>query len=438
MVVDDDVGFARTLERICRREGCEVALASSGEAAVELRARWSCDVVMTDLRMPGIDGIETLRRLRTQDPHLLGIVLTGDPTVESAVDAMRSGAFDYLAKAAGVPEIEVKLRRALGVVDVRRRAEALVTRAAGSERALIGEHASMRRVRELIEQVARTPATPVLVLGENGSGKELVAGAVHARSDRADRPFVAVNCAAIPRELLESEFFGHERGAFTGAERQRLGVFELSQGGTLFLDEIGDMPLELQAKLLRVLEQREYRRVGGSQALRFDARVIAATNRDLEEEVAAGRFRRDLYYRINVFPITLPALSERASDLPILCEHFVQQLRRSLGRDLEGVSEDALAALAGYEFPGNVRELRNLLERAAIVASGTWIRPEDLALPGAQGTARAPVATRRAAEIDDAAIDAALEAQAGNKARAAAALGISRFALLRRLRDRGG
>jgi len=437
MVVDDDVAFARTLERICKREGCDVEIASSGEVAVEIFTATPCDVVLTDLRMPGIDGVETLRRLRALDPQLLGIVLTGEPTVESAVDAMRSGAFDYLAKVAGVPEIEVKLRRALGVVDVRRRAEALVARAAGGERALIGEHAAMRRVRELIDQVARAPATPVLVLGENGTGKELVAAAVHARSERAARPLVAVNCAAIPRELLESEFFGHERGSFTGAEKQRLGVFELAQGGTLFLDEIGDMPLELQAKLLRVLEQREYRRVGGSQVLRFDARVIAATNRDLEEEVATGRFRRDLYYRINVFPIALPALSERVSDLPLLCEHFVLQLRRSLGRELEGVSEEALAALAGYDFPGNVRELRNLLERAAIVASGTWIRAEDLALPGGHAASRAALTPgRRAAEIDDAAIDAALEAHAGNKARAAASLGISRFALLRRLRDR--
>jgi DNA-binding NtrC family response regulator len=433
LIVDDDQEFARTLGRLCKREGCDVTLAGSGEEAVERAPLVSAELVLCDLHLPGIDGVETLRRLRADGRQRLILILTAEPSVATAVEALKRGAFDYLAKSAGLEELQVKLRRAIEVASVKQRADALAARAASAARPLIGDHPSMRLVRERISQVAAVPDTPVLILGENGTGKELVATAVHAQSSRRDRPFVAVNCAAIPTELLESEFFGHDKGAFTGADKQRLGVIELAGSGTLFLDEIGEMAPALQAKLLRVLEQREYRRVGGSQTLRFEARLLAATNRDLQREIAAGRFREDLYYRMAVFPIQLPALRERLTDLPLLCEGMVRDLGRSLGKPVKGVSPEALDALAGYGFPGNVRELRNLIERAIIVSSTEWLRPEDLG-PFAARSADSP-RPAPAAPIEDRVLAEALTAAGGNKARAAAALGISRFTLLRRLKQ---
>ena len=435
LVVEDDQEFARTLSRLCKREGCEVAIAESGEAALEAADQLGSELVLCDLHLPGIDGVETLRRLRAGGRQRLVVILTADPSVNSAVEALQSGAFDYLAKTAGLEELQVKLRRALEVVAVRQRADALAARTSAG-RPLVGEHPSMKLVRERISQVAAVPDTPVLILGENGSGKELVATAVHASSTRRDQPFVAVNCAAIPSELLESEFFGHEKGAFTGAEKPRLGVLELAGTGMLFLDEIGEMATDLQAKLLRVLEQREFRRVGGNRTLRFEARLIAATNRDLAREIAAGRFREDLYYRIAVFPISLPPLRDRASDVPVLCETLLRDLGRSLGKTVKGLAPEALAALMAYEFPGNVRELRNLLERALIVSGTEWIAREDL---GPLSSRKAPAAAAPAPRpapvvVEDKAVEEALAAAGGNKARAAAALGISRFALLRRLK----
>ena len=376
LVVDDDASLRRILEYNLAEEGYAVATAASAEEALKALDRASFDLVVTDIKMPGMDGMQLLRRIKAESPETQVIVITAFGTIEMAVEAMKAGAFEYITKPFNRDELKLTVRKALRVRDletenVRLRRE--VKRRFGFEN-IIGDSPQMQEVFRLIEKVADTEAS-VLITGESGTGKELVARAIHYRSFRAERPFVAVNCAAIPRELLESELFGHKKGAFTGAIRDKKGKFEEAGGGTIFLDEIGEMPLELQPKILRALQEKEITPVGSNEVIRVDARVVAATNRDLEVAIEEGRFREDLYYRLAVVPIHMPSLRERPDDIPLLVAHFLKTL--APGRSVT-VTPEAMEALKRYTWKGNVRELENTIERLLILSDSDTIQLQDL------------------------------------------------------------
>jgi two-component system NtrC family response regulator len=377
LLVDDERDALDACLQALRRERYVVdAVDDPAAALARLRAR-AYDAAVVDLKMPGMSGIELLRAMRKIDPDIAVIVVTGYATIESAVEAMREGAADYLPKPFTPDELRLGLRRALERQELlgenRDLRERLATRREAP--AMVGDSARLAEVRRLIERVAPTDAT-VLISGETGTGKELVAREIHARSARAAQPFIAVDCAAIPAELLESELFGHERGAFTGAVRRRRGSFALAHGGTLFLDEIGTMGLDLQAKLLRVLQEREIQPVGSERKVAVDVRVVAATNRNLREAVRSGGFREDLYYRLNVVPIALPPLRERREDIPLLVRHFLARHRDRLNRRIDDVSPEAMRVLQAYAWPGNVRELESAIERAMTLADGPVLGPD--------------------------------------------------------------
>jgi two-component system response regulator AtoC len=368
LVVDDDPGTRKVARANLSLEGFEVALASSAGEALARLSEIEPLAMVTDLKLGDLDGIALMDRVRAGRPHLPVVLVTGNATVETAVQALRKGALHYLVKPIRYDELALVLRRAVEGERARREVARLrgeLERAAGFDE-LVGGSAEMSRLFSLVEQVAPTDAT-VLLRGETGTGKELVARAIHRRSPRAERPFVAVSCSAVPRELMESEFFGHEKGAFTGAVGRRTGRFEQADGSTLFLDEVGELDLGLQAKLLRVLQERELTRVGSEKATRVDVRIVAATNRDLEVMVKEGRFRDDLYYRLNVIPLVLPPLRDRPGDLPLLLQHFLRSFAERYGREPAPPPPGLLAAARSYPWPGNVRELRNLCERAALV-----------------------------------------------------------------------
>ncbi|GAB4258946.1 MAG: sigma-54 dependent transcriptional regulator [Deferrisomatales bacterium] len=376
LVVDDDPSLRRILEYNLAEEGLSVATAAGGEEALDAMDRARFDLVVTDIKMPGMDGMDLLRRVKERSPDTQVIVITAFGTIEMAVEAMKEGAFEYITKPFNRDELKLTARKALRMKsleteNVRLRQE--VTRKYGFEN-IVGDSPQMQAVFRLIEKVADTDAS-VLVTGESGTGKELVARAIHYRSGRAERPFVAVNCAAIPRELLESELFGHKKGSFTGAIRDKKGKFEEAHGGTLFLDEIGDLSIELQAKILRVLQEMEVTPVGSNEVIHVDVRIVAATNRDLEEEIEQGAFREDLYYRLAVVPIHMPSLRERPDDIPLLVAHFLRTL--ASGQPV-AVSSQAMEALQRYYWKGNVRELENTLERLLILRDRDEIGLEDL------------------------------------------------------------
>jgi DNA-binding NtrC family response regulator len=454
LVVDDEVELMRALcDGLAGQDFAPTGLTDPREAADALRAG-DFDVLLTDLMMPHLDGLQVLKAALEIDPNLVGIVMTGHGTIPTAVEAMKAGAYDYVLKPFKLQAILPVLARGLEVrrlrlenVRLRQYVEQLAFES--SRYTLIGSGPAMRRVVQLIEKVAPTDAT-VLVRGQSGSGKELVARALHHNSARKDRPLITINCAAMQEALLESELFGHEKGAFTGAVVAKRGLFEVAEGGTLFIDEVAEMSPGMQAKLLRVLENGTFRKVGGTQEQSADVRVIAATNKPLEAEQKAGRFREDLFYRLNVFCIDLPALRERKGDIPALVDHFLAT--RQLGKVRCRVDPDALAALAAYDWPGNVRELANVIERAQILAENHHITPDDLPesitavappTPSELGPAALQAAARpadppgslRAAERRH--VEAALRQAGGNKVRAAKALGVSRRALYR-LIDRHG
>ena len=380
LVVDDDPGVRESF-RLILEDHYDVTDVPDGPTALDVVRTSTVDLVLLDIRLPGMDGIEVLERIKVLDEGIEVILVTAVKTVRTAVDAMKLGAFDYLTKPFEEDELLSLSRRALERRALEREVAFLrseLARAHDSDE-IVGRHPTIEKLHGLIAQVARTPTT-VLITGESGTGKELVARAIHHQGPRREGPFIAVNPAAIAETLIESDLFGHERGAFTGAHQRKLGKFELAQGGTLFLDEIGALRSELQAKLLRVLQEREVERVGGTRPVNIDVRFIAATNTNLKEAVVSGAFREDLYYRLNVVPVVVPPLRERIQDVPLLVEHFIRRDNRRFHKRVDGLSPEALAALNAYRWPGNVRELENVIERCVVLAEGPIIQLNDLPL----------------------------------------------------------
>lgn len=383
LVVEDDESLARVLKKALEREGYWVRLTSAGEPALETMAEDSFDAALVDIKLPDIEGLEILRRAEEAGIDTPFIVMTAQSTMRNAIEAMKAGAFDYLTKPFDLEELMVVVARSLERRRISRNIHELrqeVKKMYEPGVNMIGNSPAMQRVYKTIGQVVSTPTT-ILIEGESGTGKELVAKTIHYNSDRWNKPFIAVNCAAIPKDLLESELFGHEKGAFTGALERRIGTFELANEGTLFLDEVAELPLELQTKLLRVLQDGEYMRVGGKAILHSNARVVAATNQEMARAVRERRFREDLYFRLKVIPIHLPALRERRTDLPLLIAYFIDKTNADMGTRISGVSPDAFRMLEEYEWPGNVRELENALIRAAVLSSGPILSAKDIHLP---------------------------------------------------------
>jgi len=376
LIADDEKGIRDSLQRLLEFESYRVLLAEDGPTALGIVGGDSVDLVLLDIKMPGMDGLEVLARLHEAYPELPVVIISGHGTIQTAVEATRLGAFDFIEKPIDADRILVVIRNGL---EQRKLLRENTTLKAEFKRQteFVGEHPAMLAILDTIRKVASTNAR-VLIMGENGTGKELVARTLHASSPRASEPFIEVNCAAIPEELIESELFGHEKGSFTGAVSRRTGKFELADGGTLFLDEVGDMSLNAQAKVLRVLQESVFERVGGTETMRVDVRVIAATNKDLLAASRDGAFREDLYYRLNVVPVTIPPLRERVSDLPLLVDHFLRQTARELGQPVKKLTKRALDVLREYAWPGNVRELRNLIERVIILTPGRTIDVADL------------------------------------------------------------
>ncbi len=381
LVIDDKKSMRDMLSQTLAAEGFDVDSVSSGTRGVDLASEKSFDVVVTDLMMPDMDGIKVLSRIRERDPETAVIMMTAYATVENAVEAMKLGAFDFVTKPFDTSHLTFLIRRALEQRQLEAENEILkeeleITHGYDE---IIGDSTRMHEVMRLITKVASSD-TSVLLLGESGTGKELFARAIHKTSPRAEKPFIAINCAAIPHELLENELFGSEKGAFTSSHAKKMGKFEVANHGTIFLDEIGDMDIALQAKLLRVLQDREFERLGGTQSIKVDVRVIAASNADLKEAIAEKRFREDLFYRLSVFPVTIPPLRDRREDVPALAQHFLEKYCREMGKPKMRISKEALNLMDKYNWPGNVRELENTIERAIILCEGKVIGTDHLAI----------------------------------------------------------
>jgi DNA-binding NtrC family response regulator len=379
LVVDDEPDMVETVARILTHLGHEPVTATEGGAAVELLERERPDLVLTDLRMPGMDGLEVLKEVKRIDPEAPVVLFTAHATIQTAVEAIKAGAFDYITKPFTADQLQVVIERALTQRRLQEENRRLKEQLQESYRFenIIGRSLPMLQVFEVVRKVARSEAN-VLIVGESGTGKELVARSIHVNSARAAKPFIPVDCASLPENLLESELFGHEKGAFTGAHMARPGLFEYGNGGTVFLDEVGDLGGNLQAKLLRVLQERQIRRVGSNKFIPVDVRVISATNRDLAEGVKRGDFREDLFYRLNVISIPLPPLRDRKGDIPLIAHHYFQKYVASSGKKITGISLEALALLEAHSWPGNVRELQNVIERAVVLAEKETLLPEDL------------------------------------------------------------
>ena len=445
LVVDDELGLRHTLSLILQAEGHGVRVANDGNSGLERLAEAPADLVICDVRMPGLDGLAFLDRYKASGGSALVIMMSAYGDDEAALEAIRRGAYDFIAKPFRADQVLLIVRKAIEREGLRREVaqlhEELV--ALRTPSGVVGRSPKLAQALTLADKVARHPSN-ALITGESGTGKELVARHIHDASPRSGKPFVAVNCGAIPEALLESELFGHTRGAFTGATAERQGLFEEADGGTLFLDELGDLPLPLQVKLLRALQEGEVRRVGDNAARSVDVRVVAATARDLENDVAEGRFRADLYYRVNVVRIHLPALRERTEDVPELVRHFVDRFNRRLGLRVTGVTAAAMRALVDYPWPGNVRELENIVERAMVLTDGPQLDLDQLptlAAPVARNDAgSSPLdlsVKRRTDELERALIKEALERTRGNRTRAAKLLDLSHRALLYKIRDYG-
>jgi nitrogen regulation protein NR(I) len=457
LIVDDELNIRRVLAAMLAREGYEVTTASDGEQALAVLQKAPVHVVVTDLVMPRLGGLELLQRVSAEFPDVPVIVITAHGTVDSAVQALKAGAFDYITKPFEQEELKKVIAKATRAHEIERQNVHGPT-AEGEKAPLVGHSAAMRQIYDIVSKVADSPST-VLITGESGTGKELIARELHLGSSRRDKPLIKVNCAAIPKDLVESELFGYEKGAFTGAVGSKPGRFELADGGTLFLDEIGEIPVEMQVKLLRALQESEFERVGGIKTLRVDVRLIAATNRDLKALIADGRFREDLYYRLNVVPVSLPPLRDRREDIPLLVAHFITKYNRRLGKRVERIDEDAMRALLHYGWPGNIRELENLMERSVLFAEGPVIQGASLpdALRERSVTPAAPIAAvgplgaiaapsgasmkeivRQAqAELEKELISRALDETGGNVTRAAKRLQISRKSLQVKMKELG-
>ncbi len=379
LVVDDSPEIRISMAEVLKTRGFSVETASDGQEAMEILDKRFFDIVLTDLAMPRKTGMDLLKYLTETSPETICILITGYGSIQGAVEALKLGAYDYLCKPIKPDEVMILIDKALEIREIRRENVSLkreLKNRYGFDN-IVGNSQPMQQVFQLIEKVADTEST-ILITGESGTGKELIAHAIHYASDRRDRPFIPVNCAAIPEELLESELFGHEKGAFTHAIKTRIGRFELANKGTIFLDEIGEMSPSLQVKLLRVLQERKFERVGGVNTISVDIRIVAATNMDLEAAVKDGKFREDLYYRLNVIPIHVPPLRERRGDIPLLVKHFLHKFCRGKKQCVEGISDEAMEILSRYDWPGNVRELENIIERLVILANGPLITKEDL------------------------------------------------------------
>ena len=445
LIVDDEPSIRMVLRAHLTRSGYDVTAAENGAEAIDLLRNEDFHLVVSDLKMPVIDGMEVLAHCKTEYPGLPVILITAHGTVDSAVEAIKNGAQDYVTKPFDSDELLPIIQKALRTEEKGR--QVLHEDAAGRYK-IIGQTQRMKQIYSMIEKVARSPTT-VLITGESGTGKELVARALHDTSDRVDAPFIQVNCGAIPESLFESELFGHEKGAFTGAVSSKPGRFELADGGTLFLDEVGELPKDMQVKLLRVIQDGMFERVGGIRSQVVDVRLIAATNRVLETEVKEERFREDLFYRLNVIPIKLPSLRERADDIPLLIEHFIAKFNDRLGTSVEGVSPDAMAALLSHRWPGNIRELENLVERSVLLlAEGNMLTLADL--PGLTREAIESVDADETeelglkeyvrvytAKLERARIQRVLNEESWNVTHASKKLGISRKSLQIKMKDYG-
>jgi DNA-binding NtrC family response regulator len=439
LVVDDEANARTALAELLRDEGFEVETAADAFKAIGKYEAFTPQIVVTDLKMPGMDGIELVRKLRGEEDPPSVIVMTAFGAVSSAVDAMRAGAAEYLTKPINFDELLVAIDKVIEHAQLERETRQLRARVRDrvSPSNIVGSSPPMQRVFEVIDQVAASRAT-VLITGESGTGKELVANAIHARSPRANGPFVKLHCAALAETLLESELFGHERGSFTGAAVRKDGRFSIADGGTLFLDEIGEISPAVQVKLLRFLQEHEFERVGGTQTIKVDVRVIAATNKNLVEEVKAGRFREDLYYRLNVVTLDMPPLRERKSDIPMLAKFFLDRYAADNGKQIETFAPQTLEMLLTYDWPGNVRELENAIERAVVLTSGALVEPRHLppnVRPSQRQVTMPPIPGSSLAEIERYAILETLKATGGSTSKAADVLGISVRTIQYRLHD---
>ena len=445
--VDDEPAIGLILADTLERLGHTAVGATSVPDALRALAQGDIDLIISDYRMPGLSGLEFLELLRSEGRDVPLIMLTGHATIEHAVASIKAGAVDYITKPVQPEQLEHAVSQALELTRLKRenaalRQEVMEIRAA---RAIVAKTAVMRKALEMATAAAHTRST-VLLLGESGTGKELFARAIHDQSDRRLRPFVSLNCAALPSGLVESALFGHEKGAFTGAIKRVEGAFERANGGTLLLDEITEMPLDMQAKLLRVLQEQEFERVGGSASIRVDVRIVATTNRDLDESVASGKFRADLFYRISVLPIRIPSLRERKEDIPLLAHHFAQRVAAEQGRDITAIAADALAMLQRYDWPGNVRELQHAVERAVVLTTGSVLQASSFDLPRPSGRTPSSVAaledpivrltTYNVDAAEAALIERALQATGGNKTKAAELLGMTDRTLRNKLSPR--
>ena len=442
LVVDDDRAMCQLLFDLLREDGYAVELAHDGESAIEKHRTSRFDLTITDMMMPKMKGIELIQRLREIDSGAPVLLITAFGTIESAVEAMRAGAFHYVTKPFHNDEILIQVKRALEQQRLQNELKRLRTEVQARERFqnIIGQSEAMQKVFETVAQVSDLPAN-LLIEGESGTGKEIIARAIHFNSSRASGPFVPVNCAAIPENLLESELFGYVRGAFTDARKDRRGLFQEANGGILFLDEIGEIPLALQAKLLRVLEDKEVRPLGANQCEKIDARVLSASNRSLEELVRTGKFRQDLFYRLNVIRIELPPLRHRREDIPLLVNHFMEKFAQDARRPVEGISPEALAALKSHEWPGNIRELEHIIERAVLLGKGATIGLDDLPphlIARGEGAFVVNQALAKQLTLDELEreyIGRVLESTNGNKTEAARILGVDRTTLYRKLEE---